>query len=169
MPQTVAAYPRSRQSRRCSQPNSASSACSSRRPCPLFLARGTTDSAWRSPALIHNTLLWIRLFADAEVAEDHVQDVLDIDPASEASERPGGDAQFLGQQILTGRHLARLGAAESGHHLLERAAVARAGDDRLFGSGQEGFGLPGQLIQKPVETVAGDGRYIELIFATNGL
>ena len=48
------------------------------------------------------------LFADAEVAEDHVQDVLDIDPAGEAPERAGGDAQLLGQQILTA---GQLGAA----------------------------------------------------------
>ena len=37
------------------------------------------------------------LFADAEVAKNHVQDILDIDPAGEAAERAGGEAQLLGQ------------------------------------------------------------------------
>jgi len=32
------------------------------------------------------------LLADAEVAEDDVQDILDIDPAGQAAERAGGDA-----------------------------------------------------------------------------
>ena len=42
------------------------------------------------------------VFADAEVAEDHVQNVLDVDPAGQPAERVRGDAQLLGQQILAG-------------------------------------------------------------------
>lgn len=37
------------------------------------------------------------LFPDAEIAENHVQDILDIDPAGEPPEGARGDAQLLGQ------------------------------------------------------------------------
>jgi hypothetical protein len=37
------------------------------------------------------------LFADAEIAENHVQDVLDVDPASEPPQRSRSEAQLLGQ------------------------------------------------------------------------
>ena len=40
------------------------------------------------------------LFADAEIAEDDVENVLDIDAAGQTSERLAGGAQLLGQQIL---------------------------------------------------------------------
>lgn len=40
------------------------------------------------------------LFADAEVAKDHVQDILDVDAAGEAPERAGGDPQLFGQQLF---------------------------------------------------------------------
>src|SRR5262249_2130770 len=42
------------------------------------------------------------LLPNTEVAEDHVEHVLDIDPAGQAAKRPGGEAQFLGDQFLTG-------------------------------------------------------------------
>jgi hypothetical protein len=41
-----------------------------------------------------------RLFADAEVAEDHVQDILDVHSPRQAAKRTSGEAQLLGQQIL---------------------------------------------------------------------
>ena len=37
--------------------------------------------------------------ADAEIAEDGVQHVLDIDSAGEPAERPGRQAQVLGRQF----------------------------------------------------------------------
>ena len=58
------------------------------------LARASIQAAMSSRA---------SLFADAEVAEDHVQNILDIDPAGQPPERMGGDAQLFGQQILAGR------------------------------------------------------------------
>ena len=87
------------------------------------------------------------LFADAEVAENHVQDVLDIDPAGQAPERAGGDAQLLGQQILAAGHVAALGPAQGGQDLLERMPVAFAGHQRRLGPAQEILGLAGQLSQ----------------------
>lgn len=40
------------------------------------------------------------LFADAKVAENDVQHVLDVDAAGEAAERRGRGPQLLGQQVL---------------------------------------------------------------------
>ena len=42
---------------------------------------------------------FVRLFPDTEVAEDHVQDILDIDPAGQPPERTGGDPQLFCQKI----------------------------------------------------------------------
>ena len=47
-----------------------------------------------------------RLFADAEVAENHVQNILDIDPAGQTAQGTGREPQLLGQQILTAGDLA---------------------------------------------------------------
>ena len=49
-----------------------------------------------------------RLLPNAKVAENHVQDVFDIDPAGQPAERAGGDAQLFSQQILSGSHVAAL-------------------------------------------------------------
>ena len=45
---------------------------------------------------------WIKncLFADAEIPENHVQDVLDVDPADQPPERVSRQPQFLGDQFL---------------------------------------------------------------------
>lgn len=75
------------------------------------------------------------LFADAEVAENDVQDVLDVDPPGKPAERTGGKPQLLGQQILLGGNVRRLRPAQGGQGLLERMAVAFAGDQRGLGSG----------------------------------
>src|SRR5664279_900979 len=98
-----------------------------------------------------------RLFADAEVPENHVQDILDIDPAGEAPKRAGGDAQLLRQQILAGGDFAALGPAQGGQDVLKRVAVARAGHQRGLRPGQEPLGVARQLGQKVVKTLACDG------------
>lgn len=36
-----------------------------------------------------------RLFTDAKIPEDHVEDVLDVDPAGEASQAGGSEPQLL--------------------------------------------------------------------------
>ena len=38
------------------------------------------------------------LLSDAEFREDHVQQILDIDPARDAAQRCGGQTQILGDQ-----------------------------------------------------------------------
>ena len=40
------------------------------------------------------------LFTDAEVAEDHVQHVLDVNPSGEPAERPCRQAQFFRDQVF---------------------------------------------------------------------
>ena len=40
------------------------------------------------------------LLANAEIAEDHVQDVFHVDPAGEATERTSRESQLLSQQIF---------------------------------------------------------------------
>ena len=96
------------------------------------------------------------LFADAKVAENHVQDVLDIDPAGQPAERAGGDPQLLGQQILAAGHFASLRPLQGRQYLLKRAPVAFAGHQRRFGPRQETLGLAGQLTQKLVKTLASE-------------
>ena len=66
-----------------------------------------------------------RLFADAEVAEDHVQDVLDVDPAGQAAERLAGEPQLLGQQIFAAGQVALARAAEPPGVLARRGGGAR--------------------------------------------
>ena len=44
--------------------------------------------------------LCFQSFTDAEVAEDDVEDVLDVDPAGQPAERGGRNPQFLGDELL---------------------------------------------------------------------
>lgn len=77
---------------RCVSSGKASSQARRRVAAAIFCHSETHDShAGRSGS---------SLFADAEIAENHVEDVLYIDPAGEPPEGAGGDAQLLGQQIL---------------------------------------------------------------------
>ena len=84
------------------------------------------------PEPVIEQLTWSGLFADAEVAKNDVEDVLDIDSASESAERTGGDAQLLGQQLLALGHWPSQGAAQGGERVLKSATMALAGDERQF-------------------------------------
>jgi hypothetical protein len=48
-------------------------------------------------------------FPDAEVAEDHLEDVFDIDATGEAAKPGGGEAELLRDQFLAGALLRQLG------------------------------------------------------------
>ncbi len=88
-----------------------------------------------------------QLFADAEVAENHVQNILDIDPAGEPPERAGGDPQLLGQQILAAGHVAALAPA---CRAATTSSSARRWRSRVTSAGsapQETLGVAGQLSQ----------------------
>ena len=87
------------------------------------------------------------LFANAEVAEYHVQNVLDIDPAGEAAERPGRKPQLFGQQVLLGRNIGALRPPQRRQGLLKRMAVALPGHQRRLGAGEEACRLALQLVQ----------------------
>jgi hypothetical protein len=43
------------------------------------------------------------LLSDTEIAKNNVQDVLDVDPAGEPSERAGGQPQFFGNEVIAFR------------------------------------------------------------------
>ncbi len=74
--------------------------------------------------LSHIPRLLFDLFADAEIGEDHVEQVLDIDPAGDAAEAAPGEAQILGAQLRQRRGERAL---ERRRRTLQRLAMARAG------------------------------------------
>src|SRR5438105_6354709 len=68
------------------------------------------------------------LFTDAEVAENDVQHVLDVDPAGQPAERLPGHSQFLGDDILAaGPRTLPHAAPQRGLGILQRAALTPAG------------------------------------------
>ena len=50
---------------------------------------------------MNEEIFLIILLADTELPEDHVEDVLNIDPAEQPSQRVGGHSQILGGQFFT--------------------------------------------------------------------
>ncbi len=52
-------------------------------------------------------------FADTEITENSVQDVLDIDPAGKPAQRPRRQAQLLGDQIVPTGNVSAESPAES--------------------------------------------------------
>src|SRR5579862_3416506 len=67
---------------------------------------------------------------DAEIAEDDVEEVLDVDPAGDAAQGAGGEAEVFGGELGERRGVV---AAECRETFLERGAMARAGDERRAG------------------------------------
>ena len=103
-------------------------------------------------------------FADAEVAEDHVQDVLDIDPAGQPPQRAGGDAELFGQQILAAGERGLASPPQGRQGILQGAPMPLAGDQRWLGAGQEDFGMPGQGGQQGFKPFSCRARKIEYEF-----
>src|SRR5689334_7573508 len=68
-----------------------------------------------------------RLFSDAEIAEDDIEKILDVDAAGDAAQCAGGEAEVFGGEL---GERGGIVAAECGETLLECGAVARAGDER---------------------------------------
>jgi hypothetical protein len=62
--------------------------------------RGNERRETDSPA--HPPVTDSKSFPDAEVAEDHIEDVLDIDAAGEPAQSDGGEAKLFGDQLLAG-------------------------------------------------------------------
>src|SRR3982074_2213862 len=70
------------------------------------------------------------LLANAEVPEDHIQNILDVDPAGEAAQSARRKAQLLGDDILARRARLRHGPTQCRHRVLERAPVPRTRNER---------------------------------------
>jgi hypothetical protein len=72
------------------------------------------------------------LFADAEIAEYHIKDVLDIHPAEQATQRPRREPQLLCHDFLSSlpRRLLRIPQGPDG--FLQMRPLARAGHQRCF-------------------------------------
>jgi hypothetical protein len=87
--------------------------------CRAFIAGGQMPEAvsWSSGFVSRETAPWRALnalvsretgsrqnkeilFSDAEIAKNHVQDILDIDPSGETSQCPASQSQFLGNDIF---------------------------------------------------------------------
>src|SRR6266702_5396303 len=66
------------------------------------------------------------LLPDAEVAEDHVEDILDIDPAGDASESACGQPELLRDQILFSARPLLDRAAQRLDGFSQRPAVSRS-------------------------------------------
>ena len=88
-------------------------------------------------------------FPDAEVAEDDVQNVLDVDPAGQAAESVGGNAEFLSEEVFGKR---RLGTGKGGASVLKGEPLSGARDERRLGCAEQGLGLllqRGNQISRP--------------------
>ena len=93
------------------------------------------------------------LFADTEIAENHVKNVLDIDAASHPAQRPGGQAQLLGDQIVFADQIIAQSPTESLLGIRQRMAVAFAADQSLLSAGEVAFGIARQGTQKVVKAL----------------
>ena len=72
----------------------------------------------------------VGLFSDAEIAENHIKNVFDVDAAGQPCKRSSCQAEFLGQQIL-GQWPSQ-NAAKRGHGLFKGKAMTLAGDQSGF-------------------------------------
>src|SRR5436309_2745090 len=105
-----------------------------------------TVRAARTFEIHRHTASLVNSLPETEIAEDHVEQVFDVDVAGDAAEAAPGEAEVLGAQLgeLGGER-----AAERGGRHLERLAVARAGQERgrdvvglgdTAGEGRDQFG-----------------------------
>src|SRR5690606_18292214 len=93
--------------------------------CLLIVASSPSAS---NPDVSHETL---RLLADAELAEDHVEQVLRIHPAGYPPDRSGRKPQIFGDQL----QVVPIGVeclADKSPALLKRTTVTLARDQRLL-------------------------------------
>ena len=68
-------------------------------------------------------------FTNTKIAKDHVQNILDIDSASESAQRRRGRAQFLSDQLLIVCTIPDHRAIKRRHGFLQRVAVPGTRDD----------------------------------------
>ena len=94
------------------------------------------------------------LLANAEVAEDLIQNILHIDSAGETAQSCRGGAQVFGAQLQLARRALQEGA-QGGLGALQLLAMAGAGDRRAFRAADLLADALEQLRQQGIEAVAG--------------
>src|SRR6266404_8685926 len=82
--------------------------------------------SWRKVRRLHNS----DLLPDAEIAEDHVQQIFDIHNAADLSEAAQCETEVFGAELGQGGGER---PSQRGLGLLERLAVPRSGQNRSFG------------------------------------
>jgi hypothetical protein len=100
-----------------------------------------------------------RSFADAEVPEDNIQDVLDVDSPRQPAEGMGCGAQFLGQQIF--RPTLAFSAAQGREGLFQGKSVAGAAHQQLLRSSEGRLNILMKLTKQSIKALAGRRRNIE--------
>ena len=80
-------------------------------------------------------------FTNTKIAKDDVQNILDIDSASESAQRRCSRTQVLGDQLLTVGVIPNHRAIKRRHGFLQRVAVPGTGDDGRFGRCKISFGI----------------------------
>src|SRR5262249_35875433 len=78
-------------------------------------------------------------FADAEVAEDHGEDVLHVDPAGQAPQGARGETQLLGDDVLAATLPLRQRSLERRDRFAQRLAVALPGHEARLGLAERRF------------------------------
>ncbi len=88
------------------------------------------------------------LFADAEVAENHVQDILDVDPAGQAARGHGRRCRSSSASRSSWPATRRLGPAQSGQDLLSAWRWRRGSPAPIRHRARKSFGLAAQMRQQ---------------------
>ncbi len=86
-------------------------------------------------------------FPDAELPEDHVQQILDVDPAGQPAQRAGGEAELLGDDVLAAARPLGQRAVERGLRLDQETPVAFPADQRRL-AGKRFGSMGGQSIDQ---------------------
>ena len=94
------------------------------------------------------------LFTNAEIAENHVEDILNVNSASESAKRARRQSQFFGHQLLA---TSSRGAHESRRCLFERAAMPFSRDQRGFAHIEKSPCMIGQRGEQRLHPGAGRG------------
>ena len=95
---------------------------------------------------------------DAEVAEDHVEHVLDVNPAGQAAKRTTGEAKLRGNQLSLAGAANRQRTAQRVRRLLQCNTMALAGDQRGLGGAEGVAGESGEVGHKRVQPLPSQRR-----------
>src|SRR6185437_12095064 len=97
-------------------------------------------------------------FADTKFAEDHVENVLDVDPTGEPAERCGSRSQLFGNQLLPACVSLSKRAVECSNGVLQSKPMPGAGHQRRLGGGEERFAETSESIDEVIQAGAGTRR-----------